>query len=90
MTVPNKKGSKMAKTCKIYDLVSNKVLWQSQIKNPELIGRLKSSLYTLVGGHMYFNNKIIKIRYDLLRKQNLKDLEEYEVFDYYENVLALK
>ena len=39
---------------------------------------------------MYFNNKVIKIRYDLLRKKNLKDLEEYEVFDYYENILPLK
>ena len=39
---------------------------------------------------MYFNNKVIKIRYDLLRKKNLKDLEEYEVFDFYENILPLE
>lgn len=59
------------------------------MRNKELIGRLKSNLYTLVDGHIYYNNKVIKIRYDLLRKKNLKDLEEHEVFDYYENILNL-
>ena len=59
------------------------------MRNKELIGRLKSNLYTLVDGHIYYNNKVIKIRYDLLKKKNLKDLEEHEVFDYYENILNL-
>ena len=90
MKVPKNRSKQKIKTCKIYDLNNSKILWQSQIKKTELIGRLKSSLYTLVGGHMYFNNNIIKIRYDLLRKKNLKDLEEYEVFDFYENILALE
>jgi hypothetical protein len=90
MKVPKNRNKKKAKTCKIYDLQNSRVLWQAQIKNTQLIGRLKSGLYTLVGGHMYFNNNIIKIRYDLLRKKNLKDLEEYEVFDFYEKILALE
>jgi len=37
-----------------------------QVKSPEIIGRLKSNLYNFVGGHIYYNNKVIKIRYDLL------------------------
>jgi hypothetical protein len=65
------------------------VLWNQQIQNSELIGRVKSSLYTLVDGHMYYNNCVIKIRYDLLQMKNMQDIKENEVFDYYENVLSL-
>jgi hypothetical protein len=38
------------------------------IKNKEIIGRLKSNLYNFVEGHIYFRNKVIKIRYDLLER----------------------
>ena len=37
-----------------------------QVKDSELIGRLKSNLYTFVGGHIYYNNNVIKIRYDII------------------------
>ena len=40
------------------------------IKNEKLIGRLASGMYTFVDGHIYFSNKVIKIRYDLLEKPN--------------------
>ena len=36
------------------------------IQNREIIGRLKSNLYNFVEGHIYYGNKVIKIRYDLL------------------------
>jgi len=49
-----------------------------RIKNPEIIGRLKTNLYNFVGGHIYYNNKVIKIRYDLLDfDQTRLDLEEH-------------
>jgi hypothetical protein len=40
---------------------------------------------------MYFNEKIVKIRYDLLRnKQNaLRDYSEEEIFDFYDNCIPL-
>jgi hypothetical protein len=88
MKAPKKRVQKV-KWVRIYDLENEKVLWNAQVRNKELIGRLKSNLYTLVDGHIYYNNKVIKIRYDLLKKRNLKDLEEHEVFDYYENILSL-
>lgn len=88
MKAPKRRGQKV-KQVKIYDLENEKLLWNAQVRNKELIGRLKSNLYTLVDGHIYYNNKVIKIRYDLLKKKNLKDLEEHEVFDYYENILSL-
>lgn len=74
---------------KIYDTVQKKVLWYAQCSNPELLGRLKSSLYTLIDGHMYYNNNIIKIRYDLLAQKNLRELKESEVFDFYSKILSL-
>lgn len=47
-------------------------------------------LYQLVDGHMYYNNQVIKIRYDLLRSQRIsRDYEENEVFDFYDNILNL-
>jgi hypothetical protein len=59
-----------------------------KLKNMEVIGRLKSNLYEFVGGHIYYNNKVIKIRYDLLdEKQTMFDLEEEQVFDHYSDVL---
>jgi hypothetical protein len=36
------------------------------IKDEERIGRLKSGLFSLIDGHMYFSNDLIKIRYDLI------------------------
>ena len=42
------------------------VLYEQPINNPTLIGRLKSGLYTFVDGHIYYNNDVIKIRYDLI------------------------
>ena len=89
MQVPKKKGASKQKFLKIYDLDSNRILWNSTVTNKELLGRIKSGLFTLVDGHMYYNNNVIKIRYDLLLQKNMTDLAEFEVFDFYENILSL-
>jgi hypothetical protein len=64
---------------KFFDLNENKMTYELDISNMELIGRLLSGLYTFVKGHIYFNNNVIKIRYDLF----LRDIvpNENEVFD---------
>jgi hypothetical protein len=64
---------------KFFDLKENKMTYELDISNMELIGRLLSGLYTFVKGHIYFNNNVIKIRYDLF----LRDIvpNEDEVFD---------
>lgn len=66
------------------------------IKNQEIIGRLKSNLYNFVGGHIYYNNKVIKIRYDLIEgaggaknKNAILDIEENQLFDAYSEILFL-
>ena len=89
-----KNKKKAIKTVKIIDLdedQGNKMILSQRIENKELIGRLKSMLYHLVDGHIYYNNQIIKIRYDLLRNSKTSnDYDENEVFDFYENILMLE
>ena len=58
--------NKREKFFTLYDIETEKVLYSLMIKNREVIGRLKSNLFTFVGGHIYYGNKVIKIRYDLL------------------------
>ena len=41
-------------------------------------------------GHIYYNNDVIKIRYDLLyQSKNIQDMEEYEIFDYYKDIIKI-
>lgn len=43
------------------------------------------------GGHLYYNNNVIKIRYDLLdQEKNLRDFDEMEIFDYYKDIIQLE
>ena len=87
MTGIKNQKDKRDKFITLYDFNVEKVIFTMQIQNINLIGRLKSNLYNFVGGHIYYNNKVIKIRYDLLEKVNGTPLKENEVFDHYKNVL---
>lgn len=51
---------------------------------------MKSSIYQLVDGHLYYSNHCIKVRYDLLRRNDIQELTEDEVFDYFQNILNLE
>ena len=88
------KGASLKKKniVKILDYGNNKIIYENEVKDPGLVGRLKTGLYTLSNGHMYFNNNCIKIRYDILESMashsNL--LKEHEVFDQYLNCFTLK
>jgi hypothetical protein len=64
--IKNQKG-KRDKFITLFDFNTEKVIFTKQVKDINLIGRLKSNLYNFVGGHIYFNNNVIKIRYDLIR-----------------------
>ena len=61
-----------------------------KLKNKELVGRLKSQLFFFVNGHMYYNNCVIKIRYDLLRNSTVREWNESEIFDYYQDIIILE
>ena len=74
----------------IYDIESEEILINLKIKSREIIGRLKSNLYNFVGGHIYYNNKVIKVRYDLLETFKGGEILEHQLFDHYSDVIKLK
>lgn len=86
-----KKRKKNGKTLSLIDLKDeNKKLYEARVFDRNLIGRLKTNLFKFIDGHIYFNDQIIKIRYDLLKNQkSARDLSEYEVMDYYDDILNL-
>lgn len=51
----------------LYDLEKERIMVRVEVKSPEIIGRLKSNLYNFVGGHIYYGNNVIKVRYDILK-----------------------
>ena len=71
----------------IYCIDTEKTILQLQITNQEIIGRLKSGLYIFTDGHIYYDNKVIKIRYDLLELK--KEIGQDQLFDHYSNILIL-
>jgi len=85
-----KKKEFIVRITDINDNAENDRLFESRLLNEELIGRLQSRLYALVDGHIYYNDRVIKIRYDLLENKNqIRDYEEHEIFDYYQKILPL-
>ena len=68
--------NKRDKFVTIFDLDSEKVLYSLMVHSREIIGRLKSNLYNFVEGHIYYGNKVIKIRYDLLEKWKGQTIKE--------------
>ena len=54
------------------------------------MGILKSGLYTYVQGHIYYNNNVIKIRFDLLGSNGGQNPKVNEIFDNYMNMIPLK
>jgi hypothetical protein len=88
--IKNRKG-KRDKYLSIYCLKKEKLVINMLVESAELIGRLKSNLYNFVGGHIYYNNNVIKIRYDLFDSNSVEDtFPENHVFDNYTNVLTLQ
>jgi hypothetical protein len=74
----------------LYDINTEQILYQIKIESLEIIGRLKSNLYNFVEGHIYYNNKVIKIRYDLIERMKGNEIKENELFDHYANIIKLK
>lgn len=86
--IKNKK-KKRDKFITLYDIDSETVMCQIKVTKREIIGRLKSNLYNFVGGHIYYGNNVIKIRYDLLEKKDPGEITEFNLFDHYSDILCL-
>ena len=65
------------------------IMYFQKTKDEKLIGRIKSRLFILVHGCIYYKNKVIKVRYDLLEQSDGSDLKEEQVFDKYIDVVKL-
>ena len=74
----------------IYDIDTEQTLYQLQVHDREIIGRLKSNLYNFVEGHIYYGNKVIKVRYDLIEKNKGENIPENQFFDHYSDIISLK
>ena len=78
MNKSNKDKHNNCRRFKIVDIKdSNKVLANISVKNMEIIGRFRLGMFTLADGHFYFDNEVIKIRYDLLKQPQIKKLTEH-------------
>lgn len=57
----------------------DEVFLECEIFDPHMKGIFMSGEFTLIDGHIYFNNNVIKMRYDLMQKYggNGKNQEIY-------------
>ena len=74
---------------KMVDCHKNSTLVKFVVGDKDIIGRIKCGLFKLINGHLYFTNKVLKIRYDLLIGDSTH-LNEYHIFDMYEDLLDLQ
>jgi len=74
----------------LYDIEKERTLTTVLVTCGEIIGRLKSNLYNFVGGHIYYGNKVIKIRYDLLETYKGGEIKSNQLFDEYAEILNLQ
>jgi hypothetical protein len=59
-------SSKLLTYIKIFDLESQEINYEQVLYDKALIARLTSGMYAFAGGHYYYNNNVIKLRYDLI------------------------
>jgi len=59
---------RLGKSVSVIDLKEKEVIYQRKIDDLELKGRLKTNLFIFLDGHLDYNNKCIKLRYDILNK----------------------
>jgi len=65
----------------LYDLDKRKQILKTDIHNQAMIDRFESGSFTFEGGHIYFNNDVIKLRYDIIEKFGGHNLEEKDIFN---------
>lgn len=53
-------------------------------------GIFLSGLYKLVDGHIYYDNKVIKLRYDLMKSYGANGLNQEIYFNQYKDILMLE
>ena len=51
-----------------------------------MIGRVKSDLFTFTNGYIYYNNCVVKIRYDVLDEPENFLITEDQLFDTFNGI----
>lgn len=74
---------------KLFDIEFNKTIAEITLTYDALIGRLKSGLFLVNDGYIYYNNSVIKMRVDLIRSAKSYKYKEVELFDFYDNIFSL-
>ena len=81
----------------IYDYLKGTFLIDIPLTDGFYIGLFLSGYYTIIDGHMYVRNNIIKIRYDYIEKRKLMhvqakwlDINETHIFDVFDDIIDLK
>ena len=87
----NNKMNKI-KLLRIIDLDSNQCVFKNEFTMNEVYGRMKANTFVLDNGHMYFNNCVVKIRYDLISKGIDQEgpLRDEDILDTYNEILELE
>jgi hypothetical protein len=76
---------------KIIDLNDlENIILECEITDFEMKGIFLSGQYKLVDGHIYFQNKVIKLRYDLMKKYGGIGTNQEIYFNKYCDILVLK
>ena len=65
------------------------VILQCEVINSEMKGIFISGDFSLIDGHIYFNNNVIKLRYDLMRVYGHRNDLQNNFFNKYTDVLNL-
>lgn len=65
------------------------VILECEITEPQMKGILLSGEFSLIDGHMYYNNNVIKVRYDLMKINGSCENQEELYFNQYFNILSL-
>lgn len=71
------------KVMNIFDLSLKKVVAEVEVTNKMIVGRLESGLFTLIDGHIYYCNSVLKLRMDLIQPEIRTCFKETEFFDFY-------
>ena len=73
---------------KVYDEILMKVECSVWVTDPHIIGIMLSGQLRLLDGHIYHQNQLIKVRYDLIGK--IQNIDETKLFDRFEENLPLR
>ena len=82
-------GDEVSTNLKLFNIKLNKTIADIRLNYDNLIGRIKSGLFTVNDGYIYYNNSLIKMRLDLISSPKSYKYKEVELFDFYENIFAL-